>query len=556
MTYELKEFEILQKEGNSIIHFKPTQERELVKEIEEENRELANIYLYLESSDLIVGFHENRGRENFSYRRKIETSKDSLKFRKFNASLIRKSKQEIIQNALRIVCDKLNAQTAAIFLISKNGLLERAGIYGLDKDGKQINDNWFSEEKYEIGESFTGKAAQPREGSRYGEIQYAKDLIDRELKLHSKEKYLEKFGFLKCGIAIPLNGRNKTYGVLRVFNKIDKTAPQPKNTLTEALFSKDDVRLMLFLTTSIANALSNFRRDIQVEVLKYLSRLLIQPTPGTYGSLENVYQQVMDLIVQNPETAFKAGILRSKNNESKTLDVKAVSISDEIVGNRDNSPRKINDEGFLWLIVDNRKRLILQDIQEDKQISQFKNKKWIKDNNFQSFGCFPLVAKDETVGTLSLYTGYNYEFYPDSINFLQGVADLIASFMLKVKQEEQEQELKKNLNSSSTEDSGYVEAIESRFSTLAKEWKQATAATSSLTEKTMHPAYQQIIGLGPNVIPLLLRELAERPDHWFWALRAISGEDPVEPEQHGRIKKMAEAWLEWGRKQGYEFTRR
>ncbi len=67
----------------------------------------------------------------------------------------------------------------------------------------------------------------------------------------------------------------------------------------------------------------------------------------------------------------------------------------------------------------------------------------------------------------------------------------------------------------------------------------------------MHPAYQRIIGLGPAVIPLILADLARQPDHWFWALRALTGEDPVPAEARGRVKAMADAWLQWGRENGY-----
>jgi hypothetical protein len=90
-----------------------------------------------------------------------------------------------------------------------------------------------------------------------------------------------------------------------------------------------------------------------------------------------------------------------------------------------------------------------------------------------------------------------------------------------------------------------------RFERLAAEWKSATKVLSSITSKAMHPAYQQIIGMGPEVLPLILARLEEAPDHWFWALKAISGEDPVPPEGRGKIEEMRQAWLEWGRKKGY-----
>lgn len=62
----------------------------------------------------------------------------------------------------------------------------------------------------------------------------------------------------------------------------------------------------------------------------------------------------------------------------------------------------------------------------------------------------------------------------------------------------------------------------------------------------MHPAYQQIIGMGPDALPLILRDLADEPAPWFWALRAITGEDPVPEAERGDVDRMVEAWLSWG----------
>ena len=67
----------------------------------------------------------------------------------------------------------------------------------------------------------------------------------------------------------------------------------------------------------------------------------------------------------------------------------------------------------------------------------------------------------------------------------------------------------------------------------------------------MHPAYQRIIGMGSEVLPLILRRLSRKPDHWFWALEAITGENPVPESSQGRLGEMAEAWLDWARSHGY-----
>jgi hypothetical protein len=66
-----------------------------------------------------------------------------------------------------------------------------------------------------------------------------------------------------------------------------------------------------------------------------------------------------------------------------------------------------------------------------------------------------------------------------------------------------------------------------------------------------HPAYQEIISMGRPAVPLLLAELRRRPDHWFLALSAITGANPVPSESAGKLAEMAEAWIRWGEAQGY-----
>jgi hypothetical protein len=92
--------------------------------------------------------------------------------------------------------------------------------------------------------------------------------------------------------------------------------------------------------------------------------------------------------------------------------------------------------------------------------------------------------------------------------------------------------------------------VERVFEALATEWRHETSHISSTTKMIMHPSYQSIIGMGPMVVPLLLRRLQERPEHWFWALSVITRHNPVKPEDAGSISKMTEAWLEWGRQRG------
>jgi hypothetical protein len=62
---------------------------------------------------------------------------------------------------------------------------------------------------------------------------------------------------------------------------------------------------------------------------------------------------------------------------------------------------------------------------------------------------------------------------------------------------------------------------------------------------------QKIIAIGPDVISLILAELRERPDHWFWALHVLADADPVPASDTGHFQKMAAAWITWGEDNGF-----
>ena len=94
-------------------------------------------------------------------------------------------------------------------------------------------------------------------------------------------------------------------------------------------------------------------------------------------------------------------------------------------------------------------------------------------------------------------------------------------------------------------------SVEEKFSALVEEWKLSRGPESSVARISMSLAYQQIIGIGPEVVPLILRELSGTIDHWFWALNVITGANPVPEKSRGILPEMAKAWIEWGKQNGY-----
>ena len=51
--------------------------------------------------------------------------------------------------------------------------------------------------------------------------------------------------------------------------------------------------------------------------------------------------------------------------------------------------------------------------------------------------------------------------------------------------------------------------------------------------------------MGKTAIPFIIRDMLENNNHWFWALKSITGEDPVPPSKRGKIKEMTIEWKKW-----------
>jgi hypothetical protein len=148
----------------------------------------------------------------------------------------------------------------------------------------------------------------------------------------------------------------------------------------------------------------------------------------------------------------------------------------------------------------------------------------------------------EVVGVLSLFSGYEYEFHPGSIDFLN---DIISSIAVLVRKEKK------------------INKLREKFSTLATQWNNEVVSTSSnsvivthpaydqFNKAVIHPAYQKIIGMGEDIIPLLLKKLDDDSAHWFWALESITGENPVPEDERGKTNEMVKNWINWGKEKGY-----
>ncbi len=84
-----------------------------------------------------------------------------------------------------------------------------------------------------------------------------------------------------------------------------------------------------------------------------------------------------------------------------------------------------------------------------------------------------------------------------------------------------------------------------RFYSLKARWQSEIRFLSDTNEICTHEAYQKIVGMGEKALPFIYFELKNDPDNWFWALKAITDEDPVPESDRGNLEKMTALWGEW-----------
>ena len=93
--------------------------------------------------------------------------------------------------------------------------------------------------------------------------------------------------------------------------------------------------------------------------------------------------------------------------------------------------------------------------------------------------------------------------------------------------------------------------VQDQFEELFEKWQSETALLSSATAIVSHQAYLQMIKMGDAVIPFILMKLQKNPQHLFFALYQITGDNPVPYTHAGNLQLMTADWLNWGQSKGY-----
>ncbi len=147
----------------------------------------------------------------------------------------------------------------------------------------------------------------------------------------------------------------------------------------------------------------------------------------TESNMEEICQAIVNVLTKKT-LHFKASFLRLVNNDG---DLEIMATGELVKGSKRPESILKRGEGITSRILETKKAIYVKNIQQEKA---FKYPEWARGNNLCSYLSNPLIVNGEVIGTLSVYTGEEYDFSREEMEFLEGFADLTALVIDKAKE--------------------------------------------------------------------------------------------------------------------------
>ena len=87
---------------------------------------------------------------------------------------------------------------------------------------------------------------------------------------------------------------------------------------------------------------------------------------------------------------------------------------------------------------------------------------------------------------------------------------------------------------------------------LVEEWEEDVAVHSSTTIILAHPNHAKLVAMGMEAVPHIITLMRERSHLVLsFVLHEITGEQPIPPEDAGRVRRINEHWLKLAEEKGW-----
>lgn len=316
----------------------------------------------------------------------------------------------------------LNAETASIFLL-QNNVLRRCAISGIDE-------NWLHDEHYKIGDGITGQVIISQFGSKYGRaIRRNQVDNDPEVISHFLQAYKDKLKSHQVShlVAVPLNGQEKPFGVLRVVNKLNAEA-----LLDIQGFSESDQDFLVAIASIISVAVENSR--LLEDARKRYQQATALYAIGQHITQAKDWEELGQVIVDETRGMFAdscKAIIYLIDEPSGSLVIQA------------SSERNVAPSGFPPLNYSQgiagkaiSQKTIIRVLDIDREPEFVKR----GDSNIHSLMVAPLLSGDQVIGILSVDSDRTFAFHEDDERLLGMLANQASIAIEKAQLYKQESE--------------------------------------------------------------------------------------------------------------------
>jgi hypothetical protein len=346
-----------------------------------------------------------------------------------------------LENRLLEIHKEIECQVVSIYLINETGYLANVAYFGFDKNGIELHSETLSNEVYSVN-AVTSAVAHtliPCEGDSYGKQLIYKDISKSNDDFIDKSKKIELerlCGTLRAVCLTPINGPNRTFGVIRVINKIDIQTKLCK----DLSFSGGDLEKLCSIAEKISANLRELSSDQRQGLLGYVSLAINsrKVTPDlTYrdykGLLEHLHRVLYHLAFGEDNGVVSATLrLCSYTKETKKL-VAVLSFTKNEKTPKENSDRISDDpaQPMVWKVLDSNIDICIADLPSEinRDETPIINKQWIVDNNIKGLFCTPLYSRGAPFGTLTLFTGHRYLISDKDISYYKLIALQLSTVM-------------------------------------------------------------------------------------------------------------------------------
>jgi K+-sensing histidine kinase KdpD len=320
----------------------------------------------------------------------------------------------LVQEATEVARKELQAEAVSLFLY-QDGRFRRQKCAG-------IEDSWFSEEGYAPGEGITGQVGIGQDGAGYGTAICDNQVEQSPHVLHSSlARYRAKLRSGKTAhlVAVPVNGSNRTFGILRAVNKLSLSGEiDPEG------FTAGDSDMLASIGALVAFAYSSARRDQKMRAILEVSETL----PRLFDQ-QQICQKIAEAIVGLGYPVCCV-LLRESNDSLRIRALCGLSTTDgaSLQSSKDLQHEQID------LFSGTPKAVVLQ-TERWPAIAA-----WAGEHNLNSVLRLPLFQEDQVVGVLEIYSTSEHLFYPDEIRTLEVFAAQATMAIVNARLSEQNQD--------------------------------------------------------------------------------------------------------------------